>query len=86
MSKTIEDTIDSIRAMFGKLVAENRKLTRELRDCQNELCLKCGEYKERHNGACNGCRWLPEEVKVVIESDPFDEYLESLRREQDGSR
>ena len=82
MGKTIEELIDGLRTLWNKLVAENRKLTRELRDCQNELCLKCGEYKERHNGACNGCRWFFKEIKVVIESDPFDDYLESLRGER----
>ena len=29
----------------------------DLRDCVNELCLKCGCYREAHLGACNGCRW-----------------------------
>ena len=33
----------------------------DLRDCVNELCLKCGNYREEHLGACNGCRW--KEVK-----------------------
>lgn len=33
----------------------------DLRDCVNELCLKCGNYREQHLGACNGCRW--KEVK-----------------------
>lgn len=33
------------------------KLLRELRDCRNELCLKCGNYTQAHNGACDGCRW-----------------------------
>lgn len=28
-----------------------------LRDCVNELCLRCGSYKEEHLGACDGCRW-----------------------------
>ncbi len=23
--------------------------------CRNELCLKCGNYRERHKGACDGC-------------------------------
>ena len=32
-------------------------LERSLRSCRNELCLKCGEYRERYLGACNGCRW-----------------------------
>ena len=29
----------------------------DLRDCLNELCHKCGQYREEHLGACNGCRW-----------------------------
>ena len=33
----------------------------DLKDCVNELCLKCGNYREEHLGACNGCRW--KEVK-----------------------
>lgn len=24
---------------------------------RNELCLKCGKYKEAHLDACDGCRW-----------------------------
>ena len=34
-----------------------KRLVRDLKDCRNELCLKCGEYKQRHLGACDGCRW-----------------------------
>lgn len=37
--------------------AKIERLERELRECRNELCLKCGDYKQRHLGACNGCRW-----------------------------
>ena len=33
------------------------QLERDLRDCRNELCLRCGEYKTKHLGSCNGCRW-----------------------------
>jgi hypothetical protein len=33
------------------------RLIRNLKDCRNELCFKCGDYKERHKGACDGCRW-----------------------------
>ena len=33
------------------------KLTR----CTNELCLKCGEYKTRHLGSCEGCIFSSEE-------------------------
>lgn len=30
----------------------------DYRQCRNELCLKCGDYKQRHLGACDGCRWV----------------------------
>ena len=33
------------------------RIKRELNDCRNELCLRCGDYKMRHKGACEGCRW-----------------------------
>lgn len=35
-------------------------IAKELRACRNELCLKCGLYKEAHNGACKNCRWRDE--------------------------
>ena len=35
---------------------EIKRLKCDLKDCRNELCLKCGEYKQRHLGACDGCR------------------------------
>ena len=25
--------------------------------CRNELCLRCGDYKMAHKGACDDCRW-----------------------------
>lgn len=33
------------------------KIESDLEDCRNELCLYCGDYKMRHKGACDGCRW-----------------------------
>ena len=30
---------------------------KEIYALRNELCLKCGNYKLAHKGACNGCRW-----------------------------
>ena len=46
------------------LVAEIEKLRKQLEQTQaerdvlrNELCCKCGNYREDHNGACYGCRW-----------------------------
>ena len=29
----------------------------DFRDCRNELCLRCGQYKTKHLGYCDGCRW-----------------------------
>ena len=46
------------------LVTEIEKLRKQMEQTQaerdamrNELCCKCGKYREAHNGACNGCRW-----------------------------
>ena len=33
------------------------ELCADLRTCRNELCLRCGKYREVHKGACDGCRW-----------------------------
>ena len=42
-------------ADYEKLLAENKAL-------RNELCQKCGRYREAHNGACNGCKWRKEDA------------------------
>ena len=34
-----------------------KQAKRDLKDLRNELCYKCGDYKMRHKGACDGCRW-----------------------------
>ena len=34
-------------------------MRRELRQCSNELCVKCGEYRYAYKGACDGCRYKP---------------------------
>lgn len=39
------------------LVAEVEGLRKTARNLKNELCLKCGRYREAHNGSCDGCRW-----------------------------
>ena len=33
------------------------EILKELWNCRNELCLKCGRYRERHLGACEDCRY-----------------------------
>lgn len=40
-----------------------QNLLNELINCRNELCLKCGAYRNSHNGACDGCRYNFENMK-----------------------
>lgn len=40
-----------------RLRREIERLATDLKNCRNELCLKCGAYLKRHLGACDGCRW-----------------------------
>ena len=53
----VQETLARIRKLIVEAKADHDKLVSELRDCRNELCLKCGDYKQRHLGACGGCRW-----------------------------
>lgn len=39
------------------LKARVESLKADLKDCRNELCLRCGQYKTAHLGSCDGCRW-----------------------------
>lgn len=39
------------------VTADCQWLKYQLKDCCNELCLRCGDYRNEHNGACDGCRW-----------------------------
>lgn len=38
--------------------ADVSSMETDLKDCVNELCLKCGTYRNAHKGACDSCRWL----------------------------
>ena len=51
------ETISTMQANEMFVLLEIASLKEELADCRNELCYKCGEYKMRHKGACDGCRW-----------------------------
>lgn len=42
---------------IANLQADRDNIRTELKDCVNELCLKCGAYHESYLGACDGCRW-----------------------------
>lgn len=60
MIKDIDELLDHMGNLKECLIdtrAAYEKVVRDLKDCRNELCLKCGEYKQKHLGACDGCRW-----------------------------
>ena len=48
---------DKERVMM--LETQMRELKTDLKDCVNELCYQCGQYRHEHEGACDGCRWKP---------------------------
>lgn len=50
----MKDTNPDVERLQRKV----ERLAAELKVCRNELCLHCGQYKMRHKGACDGCRWL----------------------------
>ena len=45
---------------IGRLQGELAHVKAERDAMRNELCCKCGKYREAHNGACDGCRWEKE--------------------------
>lgn len=53
MIHDIDELLDLVRDLKARIA----DLKSELKDCRNELCLKCGNYKQKHLGACDGCRW-----------------------------
>ena len=52
--------IDRLRMTLAAVCKERDELKKELHTMRNELCFKCGNYREAHNGACDGCRWKKE--------------------------
>ena len=58
------DYIDRLRMALASACKGRDELKKQLHESKlelaamrNELCYKCGNYKEAHNGACDGCRW-----------------------------
>jgi hypothetical protein len=49
--------IGELLDLVQDLKARIESLKEDLKVCRNELCLKCGDYKQKHLGACDGCRW-----------------------------
>lgn len=60
-----------------------KDLINELKNCRNELCVKCGSYRNSHNGACDGCRYNFENMAKwdTIEERPTGEWLEHWSKE-----
>ena len=50
------DYIDRLRMALASTCKERDELKKELDAMRNELCFKCGKYREAHNGACDGYR------------------------------
>ena len=55
--------IDDLRMALASACKERDELKKELAAMRNELCYKCGNYREAHNGACDGCRWRKAALK-----------------------
>ena len=53
----LECAYDKLEAAYKEMREERDALRAMLKDCRNELCLRCGSYREKHLGACDGCRW-----------------------------
>ena len=45
---------------IGQLQEELHEVKSELAAMRNELCYKCGNYEQAHNGWCDHCRWKKE--------------------------
>ena len=54
------DYIDRLRMALAATCKERDEVRKELHEAKNELCCKCGNYKQSHNLACDGCRWRNE--------------------------
>ena len=52
--------IDRLRMALASACKERDEAKSELAAMRNELCYMCGNYKQAHNGACDGCRWKEE--------------------------
>jgi len=52
-----ENTIKLLKVTIQGLLESCDRLQKELRNCRNELCLKCGAFSKCHLGACDDCRY-----------------------------
>ena len=54
------DYIDRLRMAMASACKERDEARKELHEAKNELCYKCGNYEQAHNGWCDHCRWKKE--------------------------
>ena len=54
------DYIDRLRMALASACKERDDLKMKLDAMRNELCYKCGNYEQAHNGWCDHCRWKKE--------------------------
>ena len=54
------DYIDRLRMALAAACKERDELKKEMAAMRNELCYKCGNYEQAHNGWCDHCRWKKE--------------------------
>ena len=52
-----ESGVDNLIKNIVDLQMARADAKAELYRCRAELCLRWGDYKQRHLGACDGCRW-----------------------------
>ncbi len=53
----ISDMVDDCIKMIESQQKQIEELQKQLDAARNELCYKCGRYKEAHKGACCDCKW-----------------------------
>lgn len=48
---------EELEEIIIKQTIKIQNLQKELNNCRNELCMKCGNYREAHLGICEDCRY-----------------------------
>lgn len=57
------DAIDTIDDNEPTVERPQVEIIKELWNCRNELCLRCGKYEKAYCGACDDCRYNSENMK-----------------------
>ena len=53
----LKDTHKALESSLCNAEMNLEHITANYKAIRNELCLKCGKYREAHLGSCDGCRW-----------------------------